>query len=157
VKDGILMDYIYDRRTASTLNANPKGNGRRESFAHPVHPRMTNTYFEPGNFDLEEMISEVDNGVILTHGYFGMEDPLGGGMQCTSKKGYLIENGEKTQLLKSIALSGPVLELLQNIDAINRDPIKLDGGTCGKGDEDMVPVTSGGCYIRVKSALISPG
>lgn len=157
VKDGILKDYIYDRRTASALNATPKGNGRRESFAHPVHPRMTNTYFEPGDYDLEEMISEIDNGLILIRGDFGMEDPLGGGMQCTSKKGYLIEKGEKTQLLKSIALSGPVLELLQNIDAINSDPIKLDGGTCGKGDEDMVPVTSGGCYIRVKNALISPG
>jgi len=157
VENGILKDFIYDRRTASALNTTPQGNGRRESFAHPVHPRMTNTYFESGDYSLEEMISEIKSGVILIRGYFGMEDPLGGGMQCTSKKGYLIENGEKTNILKSIALSGPVLELLQNIDAVSRDPVKLDGGTCGKGDEDLVPVTSGGSYIRVKNALISPG
>lgn len=157
VERGILKNFIYDRRTASALNKIPKGNGRRESYAHPVHPRMTNTYFESGDYSLEEMISEIKNGIILQHSYFGMEDPIGGGCQCTSKKGYLIENGEKTKILKAIALSGPVLELLQNIDAISRDPLELDGGTCGKGNEDLVPVTSGGSFIRMKSALISPG
>ena len=157
VKNGILKDFIHNRRTASVLNSVPKGNGRRESFAHPVLVRMTNTYFEPGDYKIEEMISEIKNGVLLIRGYFGMEDPLGGGMQCTSKKGYLIENGEKTKLLKAITLSGPVLELLQNIDAISDDKLKLRPGTCGKGEEDFVPVSSGGSYVRVKSALVSPG
>ncbi|MFX1320101.1 MAG: TldD/PmbA family protein [Promethearchaeota archaeon] len=157
VENGILKNFIYDRRTASALNAIPKGNGRRESFAHPVHPRMTNTYFEPGDYSLDEMIKEVKYGVMLVHGSFGMEDPLGGAMQNTSKTGYLIENGEKTKLLKAIALSGSVLETLPKIDAISKGIIKFDGGTCGKGDEDHVPVGSGGTYVRIKEALISPG
>ncbi|GAG85670.1 unnamed protein product, partial [marine sediment metagenome] len=75
----------------------------------------------------------------------------------SSKKAYLIENGEKTKILKATALSGDVLELLKNINAVSKDPTKLDGGTCGKGSEDFVPVTSGGSYLRVKNALVSPG
>ena len=157
VENGILKNFIYDRRTASELNATPQGNGRRESFAHPVNVRMSNTYFGSGDYELEEMISEIKEGVMLVHGYFGMEDPLGGGMQCTSKKGYLIENGERTKILKAIALSGDVLEMLKNIDAVSKDALKLDGGTCGKGSEDLVPVTSGGSYLRAKNALVSPG
>jgi len=157
VENGILKNFIYDRKTASELNATPQGNGRRESFAHPVNVRMSNTYFGSGDYELEEMISEIKEGVMLDHGIFGMEDPLGGGMQCTSKKGYLIENGEKTKILKGIALSGDVLEMLKNIDAVSKDTLKLDGGTCGKGSEDLVPVTSGGSYIRAKNALVSPG
>ncbi len=157
VENGILKNFIYDRRTASVLNATPQGNGRRESFAHPVNVRMSNTYFGSGDYKLEEMISEIKEGVMLVHGFFGMEDPLGGGMQCTSKKGYLIENGERTKILKATALSGDVLEMLKNIDAVSKDALKLDGGTCGKGSEDMVPVTSGGSYIRAKNALVSPG
>ena len=157
VENGILKNFIYDRRTASELNATPQGNGRRESFAHPVNVRMSNTYFGSGDYELEEMISEIKEGVMLVHGFFGMEDPLGGGMQCTSKKGYLIENGERTKILKAIALSGDVLEMLKNIDAVSKDALKLDGGTCGKGSEDMVPVTSGGSYLRAKNALVSPG
>ena len=157
VENGILKNFIYDRRTASELNTIPQGNGRRESFAHPINVRMSNTYFEPGDHQLNEMISETHNGVILTHANFGMEDPIGGGMQVTSKKGYLIENGEKTKILRSVALSGPVLELLQNIDAISKDTLKLDGGTCGKGSEDFIPVSSGGSYMRVNNAIISQG
>ncbi|MFX1312213.1 MAG: TldD/PmbA family protein [Promethearchaeota archaeon] len=157
VKDGILKNFIYDRRTASALNNIPKGNGRRESFAHPVHPRMTNTYFEPGDYTLDEMIKSIKYGVILVHGYFGMEDPLGGSMQNTSKKGYLIENGERTKILKAITLSGHVLETLPKIEAVSKGSIRIDGGTCGKGDEDYVPVGSGGTFIQIKEALISPG
>ena len=157
VENGILKNFIYDRRAASELKATPQGNGRRESFAHPVNVRMSNTYFGSGDYKLEEMISEIKDGVMLVHGFFGMEDPLGGGMQCTSKKGYLIKNGEKTKILKATALSGDVLEMLKNIDAVSKDALKLDGGTCGKGSEDMVPVTSGGSYLRAKNALVSPG
>ncbi|MFX0027766.1 MAG: TldD/PmbA family protein [Candidatus Hermodarchaeota archaeon] len=157
VENGILKDFIYDRRTAAALNTTPKGNGRRESYAHPVHPRMTNTYFESGDYTFDEMVSEIKFGVLLVHGYFGMEDPLGGGMQNTSKKGYLIENGEKTKILKSVALTGNVLQVLNNIDAISRDRLAIDGGTCGKGDEDLIPVGSGGSYTRITEALISPG
>jgi TldD protein len=157
VENGILRNFIYDRRTASVLKATPQGNGRRESFAHPVNVRMSNTYFGSGDYKLEEMISEIKEGVMLVHGSFGMEDPLGGGMQCTARKGYLIENGEKTKILKAIALSGDVLEMLKNIDAVSKDVLKLNGGTCGKGTEDMVPVTDGGSYIRAKNALVSPG
>jgi len=157
VENGILKNFIHNRLTASELNTEPKGNGRRESYAHPLHVRMTNTYFGSGDYELDEMIAEIKKGVILNRGYFGMEDPLGGGLQVTSKKGYLIENGEKTKLLKATTLSGSVLKLLKNINAISKDDLKLKPGTCGKGYEDFVPVTSGGSYIRVKSALISPG
>jgi TldD protein len=157
VENGVLKNFIHNRITASELGEEPKGNGRRESFAHPVNVRMSNTYFAPGDYNLEEMISEIDKGVLLNRGYFGMEDPLGGGLQVTSKKGYLIENGKKSKLLKAITLSGSVLKLLKNIDAISNDKRKLKPGTCGKGYEDFVPVTSGGSYIRVKNALISPG
>ena len=157
VENGILKNFIYDRRTAEKFNATPQGNGRRESFGHPVNVRMTSTYFGSGDYELNEMISEIKNGVMLVHGSFGMEDPLGGGLQCTSKKAYLIENGEKTKVLKQTALSGSVLDLLMNIDAVSKDKLRVDGGTCGKGSEDFVPVTSGGSYLRANNALISQG
>jgi TldD protein len=157
VENGYLKNFIYDRTSASVLEATPQGNGRRESYAHVVHPRMSNTYFEPGDYDLEEMISDIKDGVMVNHSYFGMEDPIGLGMQVTSKKGYLIKNGEKSKILKSIALSGHVLDVLQKIDAVSKDPTKLHGGTCGKGNADKVPVSDGGSYIKIKEVLISPG
>jgi TldD protein len=157
VEKGILKNFIYDRTTAAKFKATPQGNGRRESFCHPVNVRMTSTYFGSGDYELSEMISEIKNGVMLVHGSFGMEDPLGGGLQCTSKKAYLIENGERTKILKQTALTGSVLDLLMNIDAVSKDKLQVEGGTCGKGSEDYVPVTTGGSYLRANNALISQG
>jgi len=157
VKDGILINFLHDRYTASALNMKPRGNGRREAYNFKLFVRMTNTFFEPKDWKLDEMIHELNNGIILEKGFFGMEDPLGGGMQVTSKKGYMIKNGEKSQILKAITLSGPVLDLLKSIDAVSKGPVELRGGTCGKGYEDYVPVTSGGVYIKVKEAVVGPG
>jgi TldD protein len=157
VENGIFKNVLHDRYTASAMKLSPNGNGRRESYANKLHVRMTNTFFEAGDWELEEMLEGIKYGVMLIRGYFGMEDPLAGGMQVTSKKGYLIENGEQTQLLSAITLSGYVLDVLESIDAIGKSPIKFHGGTCGKGHEDYVPVTTGGPYLRAQKAVVSPG
>ena len=39
------------------------GNGRRESFAHVVLPRMTNTYMRAGSRTPEEIIASVERGI----------------------------------------------------------------------------------------------
>ncbi|MHA1728513.1 MAG: TldD/PmbA family protein [Promethearchaeota archaeon] len=156
IENGIFTHYLHTRLTASMLNEEPRGNGRRESFLCPVYSRMSNTYFEPGDNSMEELMEGVKEGVILIKGAFGMEDPLAGGMQVASKKGYLVRNGEKVGLIKGIALSGSVLDFISNIDAISDDKLELDGGTCGKGTEDYVPVTSGGTWLRSQRGIVSP-
>lgn len=157
VENGILRNVLHDRYTASAMNLPPGGNGRRESYAHKLHVRMTNTYFEAGDWELETMLQDIKFGVMLVRGYFGMEDPIAGGMQVTSKKGFLIENGEQTKLLTAITLSGYVLDVLKSIDAVSKGPVNFRGGTCGKGHEDYVPVTTGGVYLRAQQGVVSPG
>ncbi len=157
VENGIFKNLLHDRFTASAMNLAPGGNGRRESYAHKLHVRMTNTFFEAGDWRSEELLEGIKLGVMAIRGYFGMEDPLAGGMQVTSKKGYLIENGEKTKILSAITLSGYVLDVLKSIDAIGKGPLEYRGGTCGKGHEDYVPVSTGGPYLRAQKVVVSPG
>ncbi|MHA1651983.1 MAG: TldD/PmbA family protein [Candidatus Helarchaeota archaeon] len=156
VEEGILKNVLHDRYTASAMQMQPGGNGRRESFSHKLHVRMSNTYFEAGDWTLEEILEGIQYGVMLVRGFYGMEDPLAGGMQVTSKKGYLIEKGECTQLLGAITMSGYVLDVLQSIDAVGKGPVQHRGGTCGKGHEDYVPVTTGGTYLRAQKAVVGP-
>jgi TldD protein len=156
VENGVLTGFLHSRETASAFSAKPTGNGRAQNFAHKIYVRMSNTYFEKGDWSLEEMIEDMDRGVYVTKSSFGMEDPLGGGIQVTSQKGFLIEHGKLTQLLRPITLSGKVLELLPNVDAVGKD-FHLHPGTCGKGFEDFVRVTSGGPSIRIKEAIVGGG
>ncbi len=154
LKNGVLEGYLHERYSASLMNAEPTGNGRRESFLRKLFVRMTNTYVEPGDYSFEEMIEEVDSGVMLIHFVSGMEDPLAGGMELKSKKGYVIENGKIGRILSMLTLSEYVPEFIASIDAVGKkDQFDIDRGTCGKGYEDHVPVGGGGVYIRGKAVV----
>jgi TldD protein len=65
----------------------------------------------------------------------------------------MIKNGEKTTPLKSITLTGRVLDVLGNVDAVSQDGFMIGAGICGKGSEDFVPVGSGGTWWRTKAVV----
>jgi TldD protein len=154
LKNGVLDGFLHERYSASAMSTEPTGNGRRESFLRKLFVRMTNTYVEPGDYSLEEMVEEVDNGVMLMHTTSGMEDPLAGGMELKCKKGYLIEKGKIGRVLSSLTLTENVPQFISSIDAVGkREQFESESGTCGKGYEDFVPVGDGGVYIRAEAVV----
>jgi TldD protein len=152
IKDGIYQGYMQNLETAAEMGVSSTGNGRAQDFGRRVWVRMTNTYFEKGDQTLDEMIEDVKFGVLTDKMVSGMEDPVGGGFEAKSLRGFLIENGRITDTLRSFTLTGKALEILQTVDAVGKD-VTLDPGSCGKGIEDWVPVSSGGPYCRSKIVL----
>jgi len=152
IKDGVYHGYMQSLETAAEMGVAPTGNGRAQSYDRRVWVRMTNTFFEKGDHKLEEMIADVKHGVLTDRMISGMEDPVGGGFEAKALRGFLIENGQVTKMLRSFTLTGNALEILRTGDAVS-DTVELDGGTCGKGIEDWVPVSSGGPYCRFKIVL----
>lgn len=152
IKDGVYQGYMQSLETAAEMGVKPTGNGRAQGYDRRVWVRMTNTFFEKGEQKLEEMISEVKLGVLTDRMISGMEDPVGGGFEAKALRGFLIENGEVTKMLRSFTLTGNALEILRTGDAVG-DKVVLDGGYCGKGIEDWVPVSSGGPHCRFKIVL----
>jgi TldD protein len=154
LKNGVLQGFLHERFSASLMNVSPTGNGRRESFLQKLFVRMTNTYVEPGDYALDEMIEEIDSGVMLVHSVSGMEDPLAGGMELKSKKGYVIEKGKVGRILSMLTLTENVPDFIASIDAVGKkEQFHMERGTCGKGYEDYVPVGDGGVYIRAKAVV----
>jgi len=156
VKNGILERFLTDRFCASVLQCENTASSRVESYLTKHFVRMSNTYFAAGDMTLEELLEPIKKGVMLVHSNFGMEDPLGGGIQCTSTKGYMIEHGKIGVPLTEISLSGSVLEVLKSIDGVGKK-LEFGLGTCGKGSEDLVPVGDGGPYLRIQRAIVSGG
>ncbi|UCB60532.1 MAG: TldD/PmbA family protein, partial [Candidatus Bathyarchaeota archaeon] len=62
--------------------------------------------------------------------------------------GYLIEKGEKTQMIRDVSLAGQILEFLNKIDAIGND-FGMSAGTCGKANQ-LIPDNSGGPHTRIR-------
>jgi TldD protein len=154
LKNGILSGFLHERYSASLMNTEPTGNGRRESFLRKLFVRMTNTYVEPGDYDLDEMLEDIDQGVMLVHSVSGMEDPLAGGMELKSKRGYVIEKGKIGRVLSTLTLTENVLDFIASIEAVGKkDQFDMERGTCGKGHEDLVPVGDGGVYVKAKAVV----
>ena len=147
IENGIFKGYLHNLETAILMGVAPTGNGRSQDYNRRIFARMTNTFFDKGNWSNDEIIEDTKDGVYVVKSHSGMEDVVGGGVQVTALKGYLIKNGEKTTLLRSMALSGKVLDILKTIDAVG-NKLDFSGGTCGKGEEDFIPVTSGGPHMR---------
>jgi len=149
IERGVYRGYLHSLETSGVMKARPTGNGRAQDFSRRVWVRMTNTYFAPGKAPKDELIEETKSGVLTKNWVMGMEDPVGGGFQAVTQSGFLIEDGEIGPRLRGMTLTGKALEILKSVDMLSKE-FALDGGTCGKGDEDYVPVSAGGPYMRCK-------
>ncbi len=156
IDHGRFVGALHDRESAAVLGAKATGSTRRSNFLSRAFVRMTNTYVEPGDRTLEELIAEVKQGVLLEHGSSGIEDPLGGQMQLKVRKGHKIEHGRLTDLVGSMALSGRVLDFLRATKGVGRsNGIEIESGFCGKGHSDYLPVGTGGVPV-LSRAIVGP-
>ena len=151
VKDGKLISLLNSRETSSKLGMSSSGNARSLIAEQPI-VRMSNTYLQPGDMEVDELFEDIEHGMYLKGSRGGQVDTGKGIFQFNAAEGYLIENGEITTPLRDVSLSGNILETLKNIDAIGND-FKLSVGFCGK-DGQTVPVGDGGPHTRILNALV---
>ena len=148
IKNGILTDLLHSLETASRLDMTPNGAARCQSFMFEPIPRMSNTFMERGDWDLQEMIEDTGSGILLCDYNYGYTDSSKGQFMFQASYGYLIEDGEKTQIIRDVSVAGQIIEFLSKIDAVGKD-FGLSAGTCGKG-EQIVPDNSGGPHTRIR-------
>ena len=153
LRDGIFERGLTDLYSAHKLGVPRTANGRRESFSRKAYARMSNTFFAPGQTPVDELIAGLERGVLLSKTSSGMEDPKGWGVQVEANVGEEIVNGRRTgRLFSPVGITGYVPDILASISAVGND-FALDGGNCGKGWKEFVPVSSGGPHLRLKARL----
>ena len=91
---GVLRRGMCDALSAARLGVAPTGNGRRESYERKAYTRMTNTYFQGGEYTPEELIASVKDGFLLEAPSSGMEDPKNWGIQCMVTTAREIKDGK---------------------------------------------------------------
>lgn len=154
IDHGILKAGISDAQSAMYLGTEPTGNGRRENYERKAYTRMTNTYFEPGNDKVEDMIASIPYGFLLEDATSGMEDPKNWGIQCMVNIAREIKDGKLTgKVYSPIVLTGYVPDLLKSISMVSDTTALCGSGFCGKGYKEWVKVSDGGPYIKAKIRL----
>lgn len=126
MKNGILKSFINSRETAYQLNMNPTGNARA-AFGHEPLVRMSNTYLKPRDQSFDELIEDVKEGVYLKGSRGGQVDTTRGTFQFNAERSFKIENGRITTPLRDVSMSGNILEVLKNVDAVGSD-FKINAG-----------------------------
>lgn len=149
IEDGILKGYMQDRQNARLMGVAPTGNGRRESFACPPMPRMTNTILENGDHDPAEILSSLKDGLYAVNFGGGQVDITSGKFvfQCT--EAYLVKDGQIGAPVKGATLIGDGPTALGKITMVGND-LKLDPGVgvCGKAGQG-VPVGVGQPSLKI--------
>jgi len=148
---GILQSYLTDIETGSRLGLGSNGSARVQRYDAPPIVRMSNTFFEPGDFTFEELL-EGFSGIYFIGWQYGYTTPATGMLTFKSREAYIVEHGELRDHLRDAALSAMTLEVLHNISAIGKT-LAFDPGTCGKGGQ-MTPNTTGGAYMRVSDVVV---
>ncbi|HZT61524.1 MAG TPA: metalloprotease TldD, partial [Burkholderiales bacterium] len=106
IEDGVLRGYMQDSLNARLMGVPVTGNGRRESFAHVVMPRMTNTYMLNGNEDPKDIIASVKKGLYAVNFGGGQVDITSGKFVFSTAEAYLIEDGKVRHPVKGATLIG---------------------------------------------------
>ncbi|MDU8926117.1 metallopeptidase TldD-related protein [Alisedimentitalea sp. MJ-SS2] len=143
IEDGILVGFMQDRQNARLMGVEPTGNGRRESFAHPPMPRMTNTYMMGGDSDPGDLVSSMKDGIWAVGFGGGQVDITNGKFVFSCTEAYRVKDGKVGAPVKGATLIGDGATALNNIRGLGNDMALDPGmGNCGKAGQ-WVPVGVG--------------
>lgn len=153
VQDGVLSEYLYDLEMAAHFGVAPNGAARAGSYLDRPMPRMSNTFVQPGDADLDDLIASVDKGVLICGDRGGYVDTTRGHFTFFAETGFEIINGRRGRQLRNCTLSGYTLETLRGVLGLSRDFGVADRGTCGKHGQG-VRVSLGGPHMLVREITI---
>ena len=142
---GILKHYLHSRGTAHHLKQEPTGNCRAVHFGFVPIPRMTNTYFNPGELTREEALELLDTGVYAIQTSGGQVE-ADGSFLFKAIRGYWVQKGRIKEPVREVSLSGNILNLLSQVEGATKD-LKLNAGYfggCGKSGQFPLPCGLGG-------------
>ncbi|MCL2572765.1 MAG: TldD/PmbA family protein [Defluviitaleaceae bacterium] len=145
IENGELKTLLYNLKSAEKDGVKSTGNAAKASIGGAITTSTTNYYLVPSETSFDELISGVENGVLITDmaGLHSGVNPVSGDFSV-SADGFLIENGKKTKPVEQITIAGNFFDVLKNITAVGGD---LKFHSTGHGGVGMPSIVVDG--IRV--------
>jgi TldD protein len=153
IKNGILNEPLLNREFGVRFDTNSNAAARASAFNREPIIRMANTFFEPGDYSLEELVEDVKLGVYMRSFREWNIDDRRYQSKYTGSEAYLIKNGELIdEMVRRPVMEATSVGLLSAVDAVSHNLDLKFAGTCGKGDPSQgVPVFAGGPEIRFRN------
>jgi PmbA protein len=120
IENGILRNYYSDRTTGRQLGTGSTGNGFRPGLGSYPTPGLFNFLIKPGSGSLSELISYMENGLIVDQ-MLGGGGGISGDFSINIDLGYLVKNGRVIGRVKDTMVAGNVYTALKQLVKLGSD------------------------------------
>ena len=154
-KDGIINEFLQNRETAAVLGTRSNGAARATTYNVEAIVRMANTFVEPKDWGVEEMIQDVKYGVYMkSFMEWNIDDKRYNG-KYVGREAYLIENGEVKAPVRNTVVELTTPAFWGAVDAVGKDLELFHAGFCGKSDPGQaLDASLGGPSIRLRNVYL---
>lgn len=153
-KKGLINEFLQNRETASRFGIQSNGSSRCETYLREPIVRMANTFVAPGDFQDDELIGSIKQGVLMRSFTEWNIDDKRYNQKYVSREAYFIKDGELAGPARKCTLEITTPGFWGAIDAVSKK-VELSSGECGKGDPMQgMAVTNGGPTIRLREVSL---
>lgn len=126
IEKGILKNFLYDYYTAKKQGKESTGNASRASYLSTPSIEATNFRVMPGTKSPEELLSEVDDGLLVSYLQGAhSSNPVSGEFSVVATPAWKIRKGKIEQASRGVMLAGNIFELLKNVTATGNNERKM--------------------------------
>lgn len=167
VQNGLFIDYLTSRETVAHLKKfvpsyGKTSNGAMRAISWGYIPliRMTNVNLEPGEWELDDLISDTKRGIFMSTNRSWSIDDRRYNFQFGTEIAWEIKNGKKGRILKNPTYQGMTQQFWNSCDAVCNKNYWTVWGTpnCGKGQPPQVMYTGHGAsparFRKVKVGVV---
>jgi PmbA protein len=119
IEKGVLKNYLYDNYSAKKEGKESTGNAGRGGYLSTPSIDTTNFHVMPGTKTSEQMLSGVDDGLIIYYLQGAhSSNPVSGEFSVVATPAWKIKKGEITHCSRGVMLAGNIFELLKNVTIV---------------------------------------
>lgn len=119
IEKGVLRNFLYDDYSAKKDGKESTGNASRAGYLSTPSVDITNFHIMPGTKSSDEMLSQVDDGLIIYYLQGAhSSNPVSGEFSVVATPAWKIKNGEITYASRGVMLAGNIFEVLKNISVV---------------------------------------
>jgi len=119
IEKGVLHNFLYDNYAAKKEGKESTGNASRGGYLSTPSIEATNFHITPGNKTKDQLMSEVDNGLIIYYLQGAhSSNPVSGEFSVVATPAWKISKGKIAHATRGVMLAGNIFEVLKNVSAV---------------------------------------
>jgi len=126
VEKGVLHNFLYDNYAAKKEGRESTGNAARAGYLSTPSIEATNFRLMPCGTTADELISEVEDGLIIYYLQGAhSSNPVSGEFSVVATPAWKIRKGEIVHCSRGVMLAGNIFEVLKNVSTIASNERKM--------------------------------